>query len=614
MRLVLLHYHILKNGGASIEEILRRSFWKTFAAFDLPHHEAEIKPPDLLAFLERNPHVNAFSSHQIFYPVPDAPGFLFFDICFLRDPIDRIRSIYDYFRGKPADGDPVRELANRHTPGEFTRHLVEEMPWTVNDVQVNLLANGIVNDQPRGVEDLDLATERMLETSFLGVVDRFNESLVAGQHGLNPLFPSLNCVHAPVNDSAQPGSTLAERLGQFKDACDGGVYAELLRLNALDFELLRRARAEVRRRFERVPDREERLRGLKEGVSILLARGDEGDGSKPPSQPVPQVRGRTTRKARSTTPGGPGPGVFTRLARWLRFVSNFRAMRPGSDFRRLFDGNYYREVYPDVAASGANPFWHFVTRGAFEDRNPHPLFDTAFYWSQRTRLPNVNALCDYLARDGATGPRPHPLFDLEYYVRRYPDVCQARMNPLVHYVLHGAAERRKPHPLFQPEYYLSVCAEARNGGDPLAHFVESEAAACFSPHPLFDCEGYLRAHPEISGNPLVAYLTRPSNGHNRGEASPGSFAAARFAIQDVEVLVVFTGAGFYTCPEVEQRRIYALVQACASRDGFPGEVAMLWRDESGGKKFFCAPQQQPFFECVPYSRLAAHIDQTHLAW
>ena len=150
----------------------------------------------------------------------------------------------------------MSELANQNTLGEFTRRLVQEMPWTVNDVQVNLLANGLVHDQPRGVEDLAVATSRMLETSFLGVVDQFDESLVAGQYGLRTLFPALNCVHAPVNVSAAPGSTLAERAEQFREACHDAIYAELLRLNAMDFELLRRARAEVQRRFDLVPDRQ----------------------------------------------------------------------------------------------------------------------------------------------------------------------------------------------------------------------------------------------------------------------------------------------------------------------------------------------------------------------
>src|SRR5579862_2209133 len=110
MRLVLLHYHILKNGGSSIIEILARSFWETFAEYDLPDRDAEITRLDLLSYLDCNSGVQAFSSHQIFYPVPRAPGYLFFDICFLRDPIDRIRSTYDFFRAKPVPGVLISDI------------------------------------------------------------------------------------------------------------------------------------------------------------------------------------------------------------------------------------------------------------------------------------------------------------------------------------------------------------------------------------------------------------------------------------------------------------------------------------------------------------------------
>ena len=50
MRLVLLHYHILKNGGSTIEEILRRSFRETFASFDLTGQEDEIRLPSCWRF------------------------------------------------------------------------------------------------------------------------------------------------------------------------------------------------------------------------------------------------------------------------------------------------------------------------------------------------------------------------------------------------------------------------------------------------------------------------------------------------------------------------------------------------------------------------------------
>ena len=149
--------------------------------------------------------MKAVSSHQFRYPVPQAPGYIFFDLCFLRDPIDRIRSMYDYFREKPVPGEPASDLAREQSIGGFIAGLVEHHAYRVSNVQVNMLANGIVNDPP--VEaDLIRATEVMLKTSFLGVVDCFHESLVAGQYFLRPVFPNLALAQQPANVSGDRGS------------------------------------------------------------------------------------------------------------------------------------------------------------------------------------------------------------------------------------------------------------------------------------------------------------------------------------------------------------------------------------------------------------------------
>jgi hypothetical protein len=267
MRFVILHYHILKNAGTTIEDILDRSFGERFAKFDTLDREGYISNAALLSFLDRNPHLRAVSSHHIRYPVPEAPGFIFFDMCFLRDPLDRVRSMYDYFRKKPAVGDGPSDIANQSGLGEFVARLIERLTYQVNDVQVNLLANGGMAERLAGPEDLDLAVKRMLNSSFLGVVDRSNESFIAGQHLLAPVFPDLDCAQPPANVSAERGSTPDERVRKLRDACDPRVYAELLRLNALDFELLSRAREEVERRFQQVPDQTARLRALAERAS-----------------------------------------------------------------------------------------------------------------------------------------------------------------------------------------------------------------------------------------------------------------------------------------------------------------------------------------------------------
>lgn len=252
MRFVILHYHFLKSAGMTIEDILRRSFEDGFASIDTPDRDGHFSTEALLSLLHGNPRLKAVSSHQIRYPVPQVRGFLFFDLCFLRDPIDRIRSIYDYFREKPGAGDPVSEFANALPLGEFMARLIQEMPWYINDAQVNLLANGIVNDTPSSL-DFDRAVRKMLRTSFLGVVDRFHESLVGGQYFLQPGFPELACFGEAANTTAGLEATLETRKERVRRACDADTYAELLRLNELDSKLVDLARAEVERRFQCVP-------------------------------------------------------------------------------------------------------------------------------------------------------------------------------------------------------------------------------------------------------------------------------------------------------------------------------------------------------------------------
>lgn len=266
VRFVLLHYHFFKNAGTTIEEILAHSFFENYARLDTEDLDGEVSHEELTSYLQRHPRMKAVSSHQFRYPVPQARGFLFFDLCFLRDPIDRIRSMYDYFREKPVPGEPASDLAREQSIGGFIAGLVRDHAYRVSNVQVNLLANGIVNDPPADT-DLIRATQVMLKTSFLGVVDCFHESLIAGQHFLRPVFPNLALAQRPANVSGGLENAVQARIEKFKQACDADVFAELLRLNALDAELVHRARSEVRRRFSMVPDGPARLRELRERVA-----------------------------------------------------------------------------------------------------------------------------------------------------------------------------------------------------------------------------------------------------------------------------------------------------------------------------------------------------------
>jgi hypothetical protein len=526
MRLVILHYHIFKNAGSTIEDILDHSFGERFARLDTRAGEGLISNPDLVRFFDGRPNLRAFSSHQIRHPLPEAAGYLFFDICFLRDPIDRIRSIYTYFRRRPNPADPMSDLANRATLGDFIAGMIRDFPLFVKNVQVNLLACGGDSDEPEA-RDLDLATERMMATSFLGVVDGFGQSVAAGAHALRCAFPELDCDRPAVNVSDGLQGTVASRTENLRQACAPEVYEELLRLNALDRQLVDRARAEVLRRFQQIPQRR----------------------ATRPVQPKP-------RSAQASA------GFFTTARRVVSLAPYWRQLT-GSALKTLFDADYYR-----------NSLFLFLLRGAYQGRQPHPLFDPAFYLRKYPDVAaaGVNPLCHYLKHGAAEMRQPHPLFDPRFYLDRNPDVRRAGVNPLVHYVRHGAAEDRKPHPLFEPSHYRNSCAEAP-GQDQnlLVHFLEAGAAAA-NPHPLFDCEAYLDAHPDAAAqgmNPLVHHLL--SDAAPPASPVPESAAIVHIDIQDVRVRVVLLARGL--------------------------------------ARWLADPQQQPFLDAVRLDQIRAQVEK-----
>jgi hypothetical protein len=301
MRFVILHYHIFKNAGTAIENLLRSNFGARFAEFEGDGPDCQLSGRSLVAWLEDHPEVQAISSHQLRYPKPEAPGFVFFDLCFLRDPIDRIYSIYTFFRKYPPQSDPLSVLAHETTLARFVAQLVERSPHLVNDVQVTMLATDGAYIRPPGEKDLGRAAETLLHMSFPGVADYFYESMVAGQYFWKPAFPEFDNAATPANVSRDPGSTLESRLATVRSACGKTLYEELERLNALDRELVLRARAEVARRFRLTPDHDRRLAELRVRVQEKVGEDLPADGA------LPATRGRVSaflHGLRRAAPGG----------------------------------------------------------------------------------------------------------------------------------------------------------------------------------------------------------------------------------------------------------------------------------------------------------------------
>ena len=260
-RFVVLHYHLFKNGGSTIDYALRRSFGDALVDFHGEHDDARLMAEDVVRLVQETPDIAAISSHHLRYPRPQARGIEFHDICFIRHPLARIRSLYHYGRRL----DPAHwlgHLAQGHDEAGFVAHLVERSPFVVNDVQLHYLANGAMFSRPAHARDLQRAIERLEDMSVPGVVERFDESLVAGEHFVRPSVPQIDFACVPQNVSSPESEralTADALLARCREAWGTDTLDAAMALNAWDLRLHATACEEVSRRLRAIPHHAARL-------------------------------------------------------------------------------------------------------------------------------------------------------------------------------------------------------------------------------------------------------------------------------------------------------------------------------------------------------------------
>ena len=103
IRDIIIHFHLFKNAGTSLDFNLRRIFAEQFLELELGGPIDLFEAGHLLPLLESSPELSAISSHTLTLPLPSHDEWRFLPIIFLRHPIDRILSIYTYERAQDSD-------------------------------------------------------------------------------------------------------------------------------------------------------------------------------------------------------------------------------------------------------------------------------------------------------------------------------------------------------------------------------------------------------------------------------------------------------------------------------------------------------------------------------
>jgi hypothetical protein len=223
---------------------------------------------------------------------------------------------------------------------------------------------------------------------------------------------------------------------------------------------------------------------------------------------------------------GTGRPVFD-----LRHMAAYARRRadPGVAPATLLDQAWYLSAYPDVRAGGAAPLVHYLLAGGRENRNPHPLFDAAWYRSENAAelaATGLSPLEHYLRAGAARGRSPHPLFDFAHYLAQGPELAPGE-DPVSHYLRDGWRHGLSPHPLFDPAWYRRRARPPREI-PPLVHYLTEGWRRGLSPHPLVDPAWYLVQNPDVAEagcEPLTHFV---ASGASEGRSPSAIFDLAHY--------------------------------------------------------------------------------------
>ena len=289
----IVHHHIFKNAGTTIDWILERNFPGQVLHMEGSDPGARLRPEKVQAVAARHPDHRAISSHSLPLPSPkDAWAAIHLSV--LRDPIERYASIYRFERSREiasSANQAAQELGFRDychwwlkqrsgiwtnwqtrccTPQRGGLRAARRLEALIRKVvgkgsQPSGLSGRRLSRLPGWDADLDLALSAALETGFVFTTDRFDQGLILLEEILRGQGIELNASYIRQNISR----TESDRSNRFDALLGPDLHQALIEANDLDYELLGRVRASIDGRYAALDPTGARLERFRERCARL---------------------------------------------------------------------------------------------------------------------------------------------------------------------------------------------------------------------------------------------------------------------------------------------------------------------------------------------------------
>lgn len=239
LRSVILHFHIFKNAGSTVDSILSTSFPGGWANYDGPVPEFFIHQSEMEIIARNRAQLKAISSHQIRLPLPVSSVVEFLPIVFIRRPELRIASIWRFQRQRE-DDHPATLLARQLDLKDWVARCLEPgAPVSIKNNQTHLFS--FQYDQRVKANDpeaLSRAIKNVDSIPFVGVVEEFKKSMKIYEKIYSLRSPDFKFKEVePSNVTESINESVEEKLNFLKNKLGSNLFFELQNQNKMDIFL-----------------------------------------------------------------------------------------------------------------------------------------------------------------------------------------------------------------------------------------------------------------------------------------------------------------------------------------------------------------------------------------
>lgn len=243
MRPLIIHYHIFKNAGSSLDLVLEESLEGEFARWD-PGDDADAVygPRDVISFIRQNVDCRAVTSHTLRLPPPALHGVKVYPLLFLRHPVLRAASVFKYDRSIGIETERQR-VAKEASFADYVRWCLHAdiMPIFKDFQTLYLSSEQLRFEDSQKARPNKSQFTRAIDVieglDIFGIVERFADSMQLFRKRLKHAFPEIRWRDIRENATGNWLGTLEE----IQSELGRDLYEQLLHANRYDLALYERA-------------------------------------------------------------------------------------------------------------------------------------------------------------------------------------------------------------------------------------------------------------------------------------------------------------------------------------------------------------------------------------